>query len=815
LKAGPYGAEELVVSRFAGTESLNHLYEFQVEFHHAGEEPLETADLLGAEALLTLEVPGGSARYVHGQVRTVEDLGLRGGHGRYRVWMVPRAWWLTRVAKSRIFQGKTVPDIVKAVLGEAGVKVRWALNGSYETREYCTQYRETDFTFISRLLEWEGLFYFFEHTEEGHTLVVGDKPTVHEALPGGAKLPMRHEDGRVAEGEYLISLERAHRLRPGKVHLKDYDFEKPALDVSGRSSSGEGLSGLEVYDYPGEYVSPGTGKQAARVRVEEAVQAARTLQGESVAPRLTAGYRLEVEDDGTHAGEYTLVEVRHLGEQPETPGGREALGGLYRNHFRCMPAKVPYRPRRLTPAPILAGLQTATVVGPAGEEIHTDEHGRIKVQFHWDREGQRDDKASCWVRVGQTWGGPAWGALYLPRIGQEVVVRFLEGNPDRPLIAGTVYNGGNPTPYALPDEKTKSTLKSASSLGSNGFNEFRIEDAAGEEEIFVHGQKDEDLLTENDKDQEVKANEALLVKKDRQRTVEGNQKLSVVLDEDSLVEGNQTLQVRGNRSTSTRGSHSEEVEGNQAISVAKNVTATISQAAMESVGAGKALTIGAGYAINVALVLNEAVGGLKSTQVGAAYTEYIEESRQEIISKDKETKVGRDFQTEVEGGVSLVTGKDQKDDVKGEMVIEIKEAVAWLAKTFEQKADKFSLVVGGNLILQMEKSGNVKLFAKALTIDGSNVKIKGSKVKLEPAGSLKSGSGKKADIKKLAKATPRSSVVFQTLSTGSEVLEGKEFALKLADGSTRKGKLDSSGMAQMDGVKPGKVTLTFPERGGK
>ncbi|QRK09837.1 type VI secretion system tip protein VgrG [Archangium violaceum] len=812
LKAGQYGAGELVVGRFAGTEGLSRLYEFQVEFHHAGAEPLETADVLGTQALLTLEVPGASPRYVHGRVCAVEALGSRGGHERYRLWMVPGLWWLKRVARSRIFQGKSVPDIIKAVLGEAGVKARWALSGSYETREYCTQYRETDFAFISRLMEWEGLFYFFEHTEDGHTLVVGDKPTVHEPLPGGATLSLRDNDGRVAEGEYLVSLERAYRLRPGRVHLKDFDFEKPALDVSGRSNSDEGLSGLEVYDYPGEYVTPGVGKQTARVRLEEAVQAARTLQGESVAPRLTAGYRFEVEDDGTNAGEYTVVEVRHMGAQPETPGGREALGGLYRNHFRCMPARVPYRPRRLTPMPSIAGVQTATVVGPSGEEIHTDEHGRIKVQFHWDREGQRDDKASCWVRVGQTWGGLAWGALYLPRIGQEVVVRFLEGNPDRPLIAGTVYNGGNPTPYALPDDKTKSTLKSASSLGSDGFNEFRIEDAAGEEEIFVHGQKDEDLVTENDKAQEVKANEDLLVKKDRQRTVEGNQKLSVLLDDDSRVEGNQTLQVRGNRSTSTSGSHSESVEGNQSISVAKNVTASISQAASESVGAARALTVGAGYAINVALALNEAVGGLKSTQVAAAYTEYVEGSRQEMVAKDKETKVGRDFQTEIEGGLSLVTGKDETHDIKGETVLDIKDATAWLAKAFELKADKFSLVVGGNLILQMEKSGSVKLFAKTLTIDSSNFKAKGSKVKLEPAGSLKSGSGKKADIQKLDKATPKSSVVFQTLSTGGESLEGKEFELKLSDGSTRKGKMDATGKVQVDDVKPGKVKLTFPEK---
>jgi type VI secretion system secreted protein VgrG len=736
FKVGSHEAGNLSVSHISGREGLNRLYEFQVGFHPLSDEPLEAQALLGAEALLTVLLPEGKTRQVHGRVRAVDSLGQEGGRWRYRAWVVPRAWWLTRVHRSRIFQGKTVPQIVKAVLEEGGVEVKLSLSGSSEAREYCTQYRETDFAFVSRLMEWEGLFYFFQHTEDGHVLVVGDKPNVHEGLPGGATLPLRENDERAEDGEYLSSLQRVHRLRPGKVHLKDYDFEKPALDVSGKTQdTTNGQDALEVYDYPGQYVAPGVGKGVAKVRLEEAVQAARTMEGEGVCPRLTPGYRFEVEDDGTHTGEYVVVEVVHSGQQPETPGGREALGNLYRNRFKCMPAKVPFRPRRTTPVPHIPGVQTATVVGPGGEEIHTDEHGRIKVQFHWDREGQRDDKASCWVRVGQALGGPAWGALYLPRIGQEVVVRFLEGNPDRPLIAGTVYNGANPTPYALPDDKTKSTLKSASSLGSDGFNEFRIEDAAGEEEIFVHGQKDEDLVTENDKAQQVVGYEDLLVKKDRSITVEGNQRLEVTLDDANLVEGNQSLQVRGNRTTNTEGSHSESVEKNQAITVARTFTGITSMAASESVGAAKALTIGAGYSINVALALNEAVGGLKSVEVGAAHSEVVVGSRQEIVSKDKAVKVGGDWQSQVKGQMSMVTGQNMELSAGKKSYLEVKDAAAWLAKIFELKADKFSLIVGGKLILRAEKSGKVQFSAKSFTLDGSEIKFKGAKIKLEPAGS--------------------------------------------------------------------------------
>ncbi|WNG47798.1 type VI secretion system tip protein VgrG [Archangium minus] len=802
LRIGSQEPEVLVVSGFTGREGLSSLFEFQVDFHPLEDAPLDAKELLGTEALLTVRLPGDKTRHVHGRVRALDSLGKEGGRWRYRAWVVPQAWWLSQVKRSRIFQSKTVPQIVKAVLEEGGVQVKLSLSGSYEAREYCTQYRETDFAFVSRLMEWEGIFYFFEHTDGGHVLVMGDKPNVHEALPGGAKLPLRENAGQAEDSEYVSSLQRVHRLRPGKVHLKDFDFEKPAVDVSGRTEdSSNGQDALEVYDYPGEYVAPAVGKGAAKVRLEEAVQAARTLEGEGVCPRLTVGYRFEVEDEGTHAGEYVAVEVVHSGRQPETRGSREALGKLYRNHFKCMPASVPFRPRRTTPVPHLTGLQTATVVGPSGEEIHTDEHGRIKVQFHWDREGLRDDKSSCWVRVSQTWGGPAWGALYLPRIGQEVVVRFLEGNPDRPLIAGTVYNGGNPTPYALPDDKTKSTLKSASSLGSDGFNEFRIEDAAGEEEIFTHAQKDEDLVTENDKDQQVRGYEDLLVKKDRSRTVEGNQRLHVHLDDASLVEGNQTLRVQGNRDTQVSGSHDESVEGNQSITVAKNLSASIAQAASESVGAAKALTIGAGYVVNVALASNEAVGAAKTVQVAGVSTEYVEGSRQEMIAKDKDVKVKGDHQSEIAGALSRVTGKDVKEDVKKKSELGVTEATSWLAKTFELKADKFSLIVNEQLILSIEKSGKVQLYPKVLTLDGSDIKIKGSKVQMLGSGSSKSQSTQLSDIQAI-QGSP-GPVDVEVLSSDGKPMANMSFELTLPDGSVKKGKLDANGKAQVEDVPSG------------
>jgi len=560
--------------------------------------------------------------------------------------------------------------------------------------------------------------------------VLGDKPSAHVPLPQGGTLPLRPSLGKEAvEAEYVSALEVVHRLRPGAVHLKDYDFEKPALDVSGKAKAAEGVAALEIYDYPAGYVAPGVGKAAATVRAEAAGVGGRTLSGEAIAPRLTPGYVLEVEspEDGTFAGEYVITEVVHSGAQPDVTAGSEALQGLYRNQFHLLPKAVPYRPRRLTPVPRIAGPQTATVVGLAGEEIHTDAHGRIKVHFHWDREGKRDEKSSCWVRVGQPWGGPAWGDVWLPRIGQEVVVRFLEGDPDRPLVAGAVYNGTHAVPYALPDEKTKSTRKSASSLGSDGFNEVRIEDAAGEEEVFTHAQKDEDLLTENDKGQEVRGNENLLVKKDRKRTVEGNQQLHVSLDDVSLVEGNQTLLVQGDRTTATVGSHDEAVEGNQAMTVGKNLTATIMQGAMENVGAAKATTIGAGYSVNVALAYNEATGGARTVEIGAAHTELSLGSQQLSVAKDQQMKVGGAWNAEVTQSVMLTMGKDLKESSKTTH-IQVQEPSNVLSKQFELKADKFTLIVNGKQVLQAEKSGKVQLQATTFTLDGAQVTFKGSKL---------------------------------------------------------------------------------------
>jgi type VI secretion system secreted protein VgrG len=303
----------------------------------------------------------------------------------------------------------------------------------------------------------------------------------------------------------------------------------------------------------------------------------------------------------------------------------------YRNRFTCVSEDVPYRPERRTRCPVVGGAQTAVVVGPAGEEIHTDVSGRVKVQFHWDREGKRDDRSSCWIRVSQAWAGPGWGALYLPRVGQEVVVEFLEGDPDRPIIVGGVYNGANPPPVDLPGEKTRSTLRSASSPGGDGSNELRFEDAKGQEEVYLHAQRDLNVVVENDASRRVGGNETIAVDKDRARSVGGSQSLQVAKDDTSTITGSQLLTVSGNRTTTVGASHVETVGADQSVSVGGAVAVTVALASAESVGLGKALNVGGAYAINVGGAMNELVAGLKAEEVGGAKIEVVGAKKSETV----------------------------------------------------------------------------------------------------------------------------------------------------------------------------------------
>ncbi len=535
--------EPMRVLRFTGTEGLSSLFEFQVDLACENQE-VDLAQVVGKTALLAIRGDAGF-RHLSGIISRFEQVNEQPRYAIYRATVVPVVWRLQHRQDCRIFQRLDTQAILKKVFETAGVpadRVRFSLVNSYEPRDYCVQYRESDWAFVSRLMEEDGIFYFFEHHEDKHVLVIGDKESAFTPIEGTAALPFRRGSGGVVMEDHVARFRRVQQVRPVSTSMRDFNFKKPGLPMEAQHK-GEVDADLDVYDYPGEYQDPGRGSTAkgttlAKLRLE-AWQVTRVqAQGESDCERLCPGrlFSLQEHSREDYNGRYLLTQVTHEGNQPQALDEESSRGEFsYSNTFTCIPEKVPFRPARVTPRPCVKGGQTAVVVGPSGEEIHVDEWGRVKVQFHWDRQGKLDDDSSCWVRVSQPWGGELWGRMFIPRIGQEVIVDFLEGDPDRPIITGRVYNGANLVPYELPAEKTKSTIKSNSSLGGEGYNEVRFEDEKHKEQFFLHAERNMDVHVKNDSFENIVH--------DRHQTIGGQGKNGKVGDQNELVYRDKSLTV--------------------------------------------------------------------------------------------------------------------------------------------------------------------------------------------------------------------------------------------------------------------------------
>ena len=562
------GEDVLLFGRMTFKEQLSQLFECQLELF-SEKTDIKLADILGTNMTVRLEMPyRQGTRYFNGFVTRFSYEGTRGlRYGVYRAELSPWLWFLTRTADCRIFQNKKVPDIIKEIFREQGfTDFKDALGGSYREWEYCVQYRETDFNFVSRLMEQEGMYYYFTHENGKNFLVLSDGIGSHDVFSNYETVPYFPPDAHDhRERDCLTEWFIGQNVQPGAYVLNDYDFTAPRKSlraVLNRPKS-HALASFEMYDHPGEYTQLGDGTNYSKIRLEEFLAQHEVALGRGNAAGLAAGYLFSLtncpRDDQNR--KYLIVSaVHHLeSDEYESFSGLGISGKPYQGEITAIDAQQQYRAPRVTPKPVVQGPQTAVVVNPTGEEIYTDQYARVKCQFHWDRYGQSNEDSSCWIRVSQMWAGKQWGAMNIPRIGQEVIVDFLEGDPDQPIITGRVYNGINMPPYDLPAKATTSTLKSNSSKGGAGFNEIRLDDTKGTEQMFIHAERNEDIRVKLDAFEWIGNERHLIVKSDQIEKVEGGKHLTVNGDQNEKVDGSVSLKVGSDQK--------EEIGGDQHLKI--------------------------------------------------------------------------------------------------------------------------------------------------------------------------------------------------------------------------------------------------------
>ena len=555
----PLGPDTLLFSRMSGYEEMSRLFEYEVDLlvDNKGLGSIVTAGfptnkVLGEAMTVALSLPSGGTRYYHGQVTQFRHHGALDDCFLYRAVLRPWLWFLTRTSNCRIFQELSVPDIIKKVFSANGFSdFKLELTNTYKPRNYCVQYRETDFNFVSRLMECEGIFYFFEHEKNKHTLVIADSVNTYQTIAGYETIPyFPPENTGRRKQDHIFEWHMSHEVQSSTYVLNDYDFEKPKSNLVAKFTEKKAHSHAEGehYDYPGNYLESSTGETYANIRLDELQTDYEVIEGSGDAMGLTTGMLFTLKDHyiTPENTKHIVIFAKFLivSNQYRTGSDEESY---YECHFKAIRATQQFRPQRLTPAPFVQGPQTAIVVGKDGEEIWTDKYGRIKVKFHWDRDDKMNETSSCWIRVAYPVAGKNWGWVSLPRISQEVVVSFLEGNPDRPLITGSVYNAGQMPPYELPANQTQSGIKSHSSKGGfdTNFNEIRFEDKKGEEQVFIHAERNQDIRVKNSEFEWIGNERHLIIKKDLFEQIDGDHHATVKGDRNEKVNG--TLSINADQ----------------------------------------------------------------------------------------------------------------------------------------------------------------------------------------------------------------------------------------------------------------------------
>ncbi len=671
----PLGDDVLLLQGLTGHEGISRLFTFNLDLLSTKND-IDFKKIIGQNVTIRILLADGSSeRYFNGFVSRFAQSSTATIFTNYQMEVVPWLWFLTRNVDCKIFQNMSIPDIIQKVFKDRGYSdFKNSMTGSYDAVEYCVQYRETDFNFVSRLMEDNGIFYYFEHDDGKHTLVLADDTSAHQNCPNQDSASYNQVSGDLDSEDVITAWNKQQELRTGKYSLTDYNFETPNTSLFGSEPTVVEVGGntkFEMYDYPGVHGTTSEGAAVAKLRMQEEEASSVLVSGSSTCRAFTSGYKFNMKEHPRDDmnGSYVLTEVQHVSSVGSYSSSAQDGGAKYSNHFTCIPADTPFRPPRVSPKPFVQGPQTALVVGKSGEEIWVDQYGRIKVQFYWDRVGQKDEKSSCWVRVSQPWGGKGWGAMWIPRIGQEVVVSFVEGDPDRPLITGRVYNADQTVPYTLPDHQTVSTFQSRSSKegATANYNEIRFEDKKQNEQIFINAERDMDQRVEVDSREFVGSNRFL--------NVGANQVENIGVDKHVNVAANHVEAIGKNMSLNVGTDLMENIGNDQHLNVANNLQENIGKDqhvnvganVIENIGTDLHLTIGANRVENVGSKLALTIGSDRAESVGGNLDLNIASNRTEQVGSNQSLQVGSNFDHQVGQNYALTAG--QNVSVEGSMNI--------------------------------------------------------------------------------------------------------------------------------------------------
>ncbi|MGX8009536.1 type VI secretion system tip protein TssI/VgrG [Mesorhizobium sp. ORM8.1] len=761
----PLGADVLTFTHLVGRDEISRCFAYTVGFVSKSRD-VDPLKMLGG--VVSVEGESDPKRWFSGLVSDFKLTRIEDRLAFYEATVRPWLWFLGNTTDCRIFQNMTAVEIVEKIFTKYGIaKCEKRLQGSYPQREYCVQYDESDLDFVQRLLEHEGIFYFFEHDEGKHTLVLCDAMSKLKPAPGYEKVLYNFEGhGSRRDVEYITEWIPGSAVRPGAYAHTDYDFEKPGADLMAKSAQpfGHKEASGENYRQPGAHLDVGRGDTIAGIRREElqAVHQRNTAVGTVRGLFSGCKFTLESFPSDDQNQEYLVVSAEYRLFDPGYRTQNEAHSENFKIVLGAAPTKLPYRPSRITPRPIMRGPQTATVVGPSGEEIFTDKYARVKVQFHWDRLGKKDQNSSCFVRVSQTWAGSGWGFIQIPRIGQEVIVDFIEGDPDLPIITGRVYNASEMPPYALPGNATQSGWKSNSSKGGGGYNELMFEDKAGSELVNFQAQKDHHLLIKHDRNKTVQHDQSDRIDHDAKHSVGHNldedvgnnktvkvgvnQTTNIGSNDTETVGANRSLTVQANETIHVAANSTENIDANHSQTVGIVQTVTVGAARIDTVGASETRSVGAMQSNTIGASRSVAVGAEQSHDIGAADSWNIGAAQSVSVGADQSFNIAKNQGTEIGADRSAKIAKDDLTEVGGNSALKVakkslveigEDGGIKVGKTLSIEAGDAIVIKCGSAAIGMKKDGTITIEGKNITIIGSgeievkassNITMKGSKI---------------------------------------------------------------------------------------